>query len=321
MKKVMLISAFLFLVFQSGVFAQMNNPDNPGIGKGWGRGGRKGGVASLKEKNPEEYARIIAEYDKDGDGKLTGDELKAFRKGSRERRKARIQARADKLKEKNPEKYAELVAKYDKDKNGQISGAEFKNFRNDRKENRGLRGQKILNKLKEKNPEKYAELLSKFDTDKDGKLAGQELKSLAKDRRQNRKNQGQKGNTLLNRLKERNPEKYAEVMSKFDTDKDGTITGDERKAMRADRKKEMEKRGQKRLAKLKEKNPDLYAKILSEFDTDKDGQLTGDELKKFITTRRPGRRNRQKGSGRSGFNRGSDNGLKKGWYKNGKAAE
>jgi Ca2+-binding EF-hand superfamily protein len=65
-----------------------------------------------------------------------------------------------------------------------------------------------------------------------------------------------------------------EVVAKFDTDKDGKLSDDERKAMRTEMKAQQEKR---------------HAAMLEKYDADKDGKLSADEkatMKKEMEAKR-----------------------------------
>ena len=107
-------------------------------------------IASAQDapKRPERPQRplppeLLKEFDKDGDGKLSADEMKAMRE-------ARI-AKMEEMKK-------EMLEKYDADKDGKLSEDERAKARADRE----------------------AEMLKKFDTDGDGKLSDEEKAKMPK---------------------------------------------------------------------------------------------------------------------------------------------
>ena len=85
------------------------------------------------------------------------------------------------------------------------------------------------------NPEQRKQMLEKFDTDKDGKLSDEERKAMREEFMKNRPQmpgqpgaQGPRGP----RHGMMDPERQKQMLEKFDTDKDGTLSDEERKAMR-----------------------------------------------------------------------------------------
>ena len=91
------------------------------------------------------------------------------------------------------------------------------------------------------NPEQQKQMLEKFDTDKDGKLSDEERKAMREEFMKNRLQRpqvpGQPGaqGPQDPRGQHRgmmDPERQKQMLEKFDTDKDGKLSDEERKAMR-----------------------------------------------------------------------------------------
>ncbi len=88
--------------------------------------------------------------------------------------------------------------------------------------------------------------------------------------------QGPKGRKM-------NPEMRAKMLEKFDADKDGKLSEEERAAMRAARPARKGAKGpqgegaQGQGPKGKKMSPEMRAKMLEKFDTDKDGKLSKEE--------------------------------------------
>ena len=85
------------------------------------------------------------------------------------------------------------------------------------------------------NPEQRKQMLEKFDTDKDGKLSDEERKAMREEFMKNRPQmpgqpgaQGPRGP----RHGMMDPEQQKQMLEKFDVDKDGKLSDEERKAMR-----------------------------------------------------------------------------------------
>lgn len=72
-----------------------------------------------------------------------------------------------------------------------------------------------------------------------------------------------------------------EVIEKFDADKDGKLSKEEREAARAAREKEFDKDGDGKLndEERKAMREDGHKKMLEKYDTDKDGKLSEEERK------------------------------------------
>ena len=84
-------------------------------------------------------------------------------------------------------------------------------------------------------PEQQKQMLEKFDTDKDGKLSDEERKAMREEFMKNRPQmpgqpgaQGPRGP----RHGMMDPEQQKQMLEKFDVDKDGKLSDEERKAMR-----------------------------------------------------------------------------------------
>ena len=91
------------------------------------------------------------------------------------------------------------------------------------------------------NPEQRKQMLEKFDTDKDGKLSDEERKAMREEFMKNRPQrpqmpgqpgaQGPQGPRGQHRGM-MDPEQQKKMLEKFDTDKDGKLSDEERKAAR-----------------------------------------------------------------------------------------
>ncbi len=91
------------------------------------------------------------------------------------------------------------------------------------------------------NPEQRKQMLEKFDTDKDGKLSDEERKAMREEFMKNRPQrpqmpgqpgaQGPQGPRGPHRGM-MDPEQQKKMLEKFDTDKDGKLSDEERKAAR-----------------------------------------------------------------------------------------
>ena len=86
-------------------------------------------------------------------------------------------------------------------------------------------------------PEQQKQILEKFDADKDGKLSEEERKAAREDFMKNRPQmpgrpgaQGPQGPRGPHGMMD--PERQKQMLEKFDTDKDGKLSDEERKAMR-----------------------------------------------------------------------------------------
>ena len=86
------------------------------------------------------------------------------------------------------------------------------------------------------NPERHKEMLEKFDADKDGKLSDEERKAAHEAMKEARGQRGDKGPRGPHAGKHGhpgphfNPEQRKAFIEKFDTDKDGQLSDEERKA-------------------------------------------------------------------------------------------
>lgn len=100
---------------------------------------------------------------------------------------------------------------------------------------------------------------------------------------------------------DRGPRRFPpELLEKYDTDKDGKLSPEEREALRKDRREMMEKRRQEMLEKFdadkdgklspEERKAAFEAKhkeMLEKYDTDKDGKLSPEERKAIPPEDRP----------------------------------
>ena len=143
-----------------------------------------------------------------------------------------------------------------------------------------------LAKLKEKNPEKYAEVMKKIEARKaKHKAFKAEMKKLKEtDPEAFKAKRKARHEAHLAKLKEKNPEKYAEVMKKIEARKTKIEARKAKhKAFKAEMKKlketdpeafkaklkEMRAKRDACLAKLKEKNPEKYAKVMKKIEARK----------------------------------------------------
>lgn len=162
------------------------------------------------------------------------------------------------MKAKFEARKAEMLAKFDTNKDGQLSDDERKAAHEARK------------------AAFEAKLLEKFDADKDGKLSDAEKENIKADFAKHAPKfhkHGPKGPRCCGpkgprpqlteeqkaQFKAKFEARKAEMLAKFDADKDGKLSEEERKAAREARKAEMK------------------AKFMEKFDTDKDGQISDAE--------------------------------------------
>lgn len=187
------------------------------------------------------YSRI--EWDKDGDGKFSDEERKAY---------------YQEIKERNEKIQAEYVRKYDKDGNGKVDGDEW-----------NVANEERMRDWREKNPEaaaKYdkqmetykrqqAERIEKYDENDNGKIDGNEWKAIQADN--------------MKAWKEKNPEAYTahmkrqqDYIDKHDKDGDGELSTEERNAAYAAQREEYKKRQEE---------------YVRQHDKDGDGKLSREE--------------------------------------------
>lgn len=133
-----------------------------------------------RQMSPE----LIKKYDKDGDGKLNEEEIKAWREAREKEMLEKYDADKDgklsdderkKMEAENPRRGnwqpdAETLKKYDADKDGKLNDDERKAMRDARQK----------------------EMLEKYDTDKDGKLSDEESQKARDEWRKQREAQAPK---------------------------------------------------------------------------------------------------------------------------------
>lgn len=160
----------------------------------------------------EAKKKIVARFDKDGDGKLNEEEKKA----AQEQIKKRVgDAGGDGVAKEA------LLKKFDKDGDGKLSDSE-----------RAAAQEALKKRLGSDEPAGVGKkaLLKKFDKDGDGKLSDEEKKA-AKEAVQSR---GGKGSSKPEDKKpaedSKGPAIPAEVLKKFDKDGDGKLNEEEKKA-------------------------------------------------------------------------------------------
>ncbi|MBQ8375695.1 MAG: hypothetical protein IJX33_01415 [Akkermansia sp.] len=230
--------------------------------------------AEMKAKFEARRAEMLAKFDADKDGKLSEDE----RKAAREARKAEMKAK--------------FMEKFDADKDGQLSDAE----KEAAKAEFGKRGPRHHGKCcgpkgprpeltEEQKAEMKAKFMEKFDADKDGQLSDAEKEAAKaefkkhgprhhgkccghKGPRHHGKCCGPKGprpeltEEQKAEMKAKFEARKAKFMEKFDTNKDGQISDDEKEAIKAAHEA---------------RKAEMKAKFMEKFDTDKDGQISDAE--------------------------------------------
>ena len=138
------------------------------------------------------------------------------------------------------------------------------------------------------NPEQQKQMLEKFDADKDGKLSEEERKAMREEFMKNRPQmpgrpgaQGQHGP----RRGMMDPEQQKQMLEKFDADKDGKLSEEERKAAREEFMKNRPQMPGRPGAQGPQgprrgmMDPERQKQMLEKFDTDKDGKLSEEEHK------------------------------------------
>ena len=190
----------------------------------------------------------------------------------------------------NPERHKAMLEKFDADKDGKLSDEERKAAREAMKEAHGQRGDRGPRGQRPEdaqgrpegqpgnaegrpgrpgprfNPEQHKAFIEKFDTDKDGKLSEEERKAAreamkeAHGQRGDRGPRGQRPEDAQGRPEGQpgnaegrpgrpgprfNPEQHKAFIEKFDTDKDGKLSEEERKAAREAMKEAHGQRGDK----------------------------------------------------------------------------
>ena len=180
-------------------------------------------AAQLREiqKKRDEYQakRDVIKFDKNRNGKLDGNEIAE---------RDKYNAEAKKRMSEGKKRYSEFLKKYDKNGDGKISDSEREAHKTALREESAKRAAAA----KEANRKKFEEKQrkkeeAKFDKNKDGRLDGAELAELRKHR-----------DDHARRLQE-SKDRKAEFFAKYDSNRDGKISPDEKKAylqqLKADR--------------------------------------------------------------------------------------
>lgn len=172
-----LLLALAGLLCWSGTVSAQEKP-----AAGGGRGTGEGGGGGAAGRGGEWRARMVKEFDKDGDGKLSEEEMKAARESAEKRMLEQFDADKDgKLSDEERAKAREagggrggfgggpggasrpvppeMLKKYDKDGDGKLNEEEAKALRDDRQK----------------------EALAKYDADKDGQLSDGERTKMRED--------------------------------------------------------------------------------------------------------------------------------------------
>lgn len=275
LRRAWLTSALLALVLLAGSAFAQDKPKRGGQGERpdpaqmFAKLDKNEDGVLTEDEVPEKLWERLVNADKDGDGRVTADELKAARggggAGQGQRDIGQFFARMDQngdgavTEDEAPKAWARLSVS-DADGDGKITLEEFKATHNGGGQGGpgGREGQAgpaaLFAKLDlnqdgvltaEEVPGKFWELLSKADADADGKLTAEELgatKGAGREGREGREGrQGQPGDpTALFKEFDKNedgaltqdevPEMFWERMSKADADGDGRITLEEMKA-------------------------------------------------------------------------------------------
>ncbi len=212
--------------------------------------------AARKRAEQRRQAMELRRFDADKDGKLSDVERAAADKA-----RADQQAQVDKRRQ-------EMLATYDTDKDGQIS----------RDERRAMR-----------QAQRAQQQLERWDTDKDGALSEQERQAQREHfREQGRRRMRQwairrhdkDGDGVLNEKEQAAADserqrwqasrgqmrkRYEEWRKRWDTDEDGQLSAEERRAAQDQARAEMERRRK-------------------EIDTDGDGRVSGEEIRAYMKT-------------------------------------
>ncbi len=167
----------------------------------------------------ERRKAVLAEFDRDGDGRLNATEREAAREGRKEQASGKGRGKGRK-REEEPHP-PELLAKYDKDKSGWIDGSEW-----------DVAG-----------PAESAKIKKQFDADANDVLDGEEKQAMWGAIRSGklkglyagiahyfflREDERKKGSSFVERQRR---------LLKYDTDGDGLASREELAAIRADRAK------------------------------------------------------------------------------------
>ena len=213
------------------------------------------------------------EYDKDGDGRLSADEMAAYREASRKQSEQRRQAyeremlerwdadkdgklSAEERKAWYAERYRQsLLRRFDKDKDGKLSPDE------------DAEKAKYLAQVEQRRREYHEQYVKPWDADGDGKLSGEETRARN------------------DHYRKKAEQRSREIRKQWDADGDGKLSGEERQAMYAEARRYGEawrkfagQVGGEGLEKWKA----VRKALMDKYDADKDGGLGADERSKFV---------------------------------------
>ncbi len=215
-------------------------------------------------------AKILKEFDADGDGTLSAVE--------REQAKAAMAKRRDGLAGAEGRNKGELLKQFDKDGDGKLNEAERAALREAIAKRGGAGDQRKI----------PAEILKRFDTDGDGTLNDKERQAAMKAREEMMK---EKGGATGGGRRTPDPARMKELLKRFDKNEDGKLDDTERAAakeamvkMREGRGDGNRKRGDGADAapggdKPRKPRGDKQ-ELLEKFDADGDGKLSEDERAK-----------------------------------------
>ncbi len=170
------------------------------------QGGRAGGQG--KPGQGSNRAAIMKRFDKNGNGKIDEDEKQAM-----------VAARK------------EILAKFDKNGNGKIDEEERAAVRQHFMQQQGAKEQGA----KGNGAGRFQEIIKRFDKDGDGKLSEEERAAARKFMEENRAKGGFDRPAGDTAPKKRENKLNQDLLKKFDTDGDGELSAEERKAARAAR--------------------------------------------------------------------------------------
>ncbi len=190
--------------------------------------------------------------------------------------------------------HKKMLERFDADQDGQLSDAEKEAMKAEMKKNhegkrpghgtRGERDPKGPRGERGDRPAMPAEMMDKFDADKDGQLSDAEKEAMKAEMKKNHEGKrpghgtcGERGPKGPRGERGDRPAMPAEMMDKFDADKDGQLCDEER----GDR-------------------PAMPAEMMDKFDADKDGQLSDAEREAAKAARPQHPRHHGKGHGKRG---------------------
>ncbi len=185
--------SFTLLLMLAGLvsLSVANAQEKPAPGRGR-EAARQGGPGRLSEEQ-------IKKYDKDADGKLSEDEMKAMR----------------------TDREKEMLAKYDANKDGKLDEEERKKMQADNPRMQGFQPDPETLKKYDKNGDgkldeeerkawretREKEMLEKYDADKDGKMSDDERRKAFEDMRKLRESKAGDGAKKPEEIKKAEPVK------------------------------------------------------------------------------------------------------------------